>query len=124
SITNNGDNASHVVIASGDLGEAVLDGFTISGGAAKGGGTIVVNGRTLQQAYGGGLSIVYASPLVDNVWLTGNVSSTRGAGVYHDHGSAVLRQVTVTRNHSDINGGGRFTLATTQVVMNAKIFGN
>jgi len=61
-----GTNNSHIVIASGNVGNAELNGFTIQGGRALGSyQTVYVNGIAITDNQGAGLSIINASPTID-----------------------------------------------------------
>jgi subtilisin family serine protease len=126
--------------------DTVLDGFQITGGRATfqgfqpgdgyfGGGVMITGnaaptlrncrivgnlaGQSTDPGGGGGIAILDASPVLEDVEITGN-SGSQGAGVYVYRGSPVFRRVNVHDNVSygpgfevDPKGGGMFLLAET-----------
>ncbi|MFD1631006.1 hypothetical protein ACFSAH_14080, partial [Pseudopedobacter beijingensis] len=128
------DNAYHVVLSVGDVGKAVLDGFTIRKGYAKteevafavrqvnvnrgyGGGMLNLAGSSPKlrnvmigdhsAVYGGGVYSDQSSPVLSNVILSGNEATTNGGGMYNwDQSSPVLTDVVVSNNTANTNGGG------------------
>ncbi len=69
------DDAHHVIISAGDVGSALLDGFTVSGGyqtSADGNTSITVNNTAIRYERGSGLSISNSSPQIRNVIFSGN----------------------------------------------------
>lgn len=107
-ISNTMDNACHIVIASGDVGAAVLDGFTITGagGDAESLEDILVNGNTITKLAGGGLHNYLSSPVYSNLVVKANKNSFYGAGIYNDQASPVFTNVLVVDNFSEFFGGG------------------
>ncbi|NML23213.1 T9SS type A sorting domain-containing protein [Pseudoflavitalea sp. G-6-1-2] len=109
-ISNNMENALHVVISSGDAGNALLDGFTITGG----GGTMnagefeMIGGNPVWVKNGGGIYITGSSPKLSNLIITGNSASLNGAGMYIDGSTASITNVLFTRNYSKASGGAIF----------------
>lgn len=81
-ITNNTENAYHVVVGSA---YGVLDGFTITGGKASSSSSSQnINGISVNRAYGGGLN-TDATMTIKNVTFTGNDglgTDNRGGAVY------------------------------------------
>src|SRR5690606_11033691 len=78
-----GENAYHVVVSVGDVGTALLDGFTISGGKAEslanGSGYVDVNGISMIRRQGGGMyNRESSSPSLTNVVLSGNSADVGG----------------------------------------------
>jgi hypothetical protein len=76
------DNAYHVVLAV-NLGAApVLDGLTVTGGYARGGGSVItVDGRSVSRGKGGGVYIENGSLIMSGGTAGGN-SAEFGGGVY------------------------------------------
>ncbi|MBO9563434.1 MAG: T9SS type A sorting domain-containing protein [Niastella sp.] len=107
-IDNRFENACHVVIASGDVETASMDGFTIKGGGgdAESLNDIDVNGNTITKLAGAGLHNYLASPVYTNLIVTGNTSSFFGGGIYNDQSSAVYTNVLITDNLAEFQGGG------------------
>jgi hypothetical protein len=105
-ITNNSDNSYHVINNTFTVGapltvSAVLDGFTITGGAS----TNFAAGYS-----GAGMYNIYSSPTLNNLRFEGNMSEQAGGGMYNTLGSApVLSNVFFSRNiaiGSNAGGGG------------------
>ena len=144
------DNAYHVVIASGDVGNALLDGFTIAGGNANGGTNTTVGGNSLSDNYGAGIynfgsSAVYnnlviknnkvewdgagmtndnASPLISNVLFTGNYAKYKGAAIInYRNSSPMLANATITGNTADYYSG-IFNSGSTSYIYNSIIWNN
>jgi Secretion system C-terminal sorting domain len=84
-ITNNGENAYHVVVSAGDLGLAELNGFTIKGGNANANTSVLVNAQNIFRNNGGGMTNVgAASPLVANCrFEANNVYYGNGGGIFN-----------------------------------------
>ena len=102
-ISNNSENAYHVVLSVKDTLPTVLDGLTIIGGNANG-QIIYVEGETIQNAYGGGLYVMKAQAFqVKNCNFYGDVSYSRGGAV-----SAELSNIEVQKSsfYSNRTTGG------------------
>ncbi|MEM7309096.1 MAG: hypothetical protein AAF682_20600 [Planctomycetota bacterium] len=120
---NTADNAYHVVSAANVGATAVLDGFTLRGGAADGpfpsntnGGGITLDNASptisrcrIESSFatrGGGLYAEGTStPTVTDCVFDGNLGS-KGGGVTYEGGAAVLVGCTMSNNQSTIDGGG------------------
>ncbi len=83
-----------VIIAQGE--DAVLEGFTISGGSGM---------PYLGSVAGGGIYIESSSPLIRNCIITGN-SADFGGGMHIATGNPVVEQCVFSNNSSMSNGGG------------------
>lgn len=100
------NNVNHVVIASGDIGDAVLNGFTISGGNASVSGNISVNGNSITKTSGGGIFTFSSLLNIQGVHLTGNNTTGEGGALYIEGNvSPVLTNVIITGNNALIGGG-------------------
>ncbi|QEC45510.1 T9SS type A sorting domain-containing protein [Pseudobacter ginsenosidimutans] len=102
------ENAFHIVVAAGDVGNAVLDGFTIRGGGGElyGMPWEVINGNQLMVQYGGGIYIHASSPRINNVIIAGNKADMFGGGIYLSHSSAAITNTLIYKNYAGISGGG------------------
>jgi hypothetical protein len=119
------ENAYHVVISAGDIGTAVLDGFTISGGNANGSSSITVNSQYVERNYGGGISIYGSNPMLSNLKINKNTASNSGGGIYNGNSSAsVLTNILITENKATTNGGGIYNSSSAPYLTNITISGN
>ncbi|RFM29087.1 MBG domain-containing protein [Deminuibacter soli] len=126
---NNTDNAYHVVAGFGDIGTAVLDGFTVANGNANGSGSIPVPGigSAIPQSSGAGIMLVNSSLTINNVTISGNLlGSGGGAGIYTSGSNVYFTNGTITGNSAanSGNGGGGYFGGGTVVLTNVKISGN
>jgi len=81
-ITNNTENAYHVVVGSA---YSVVDGFTITGGKVSGSSsTQNINGMSVNRAYGGGLNTNATITIQNSVFVANDGLGTdaRGGGIY------------------------------------------
>ena len=102
--TGGADSVYHVVISAGDVGTALLDGITITGGKANGSGFITVNGEDIYKNYGGGMCNRGSSPTLTNVTISDNSATTVGGGMVNNDSSPKLTNVTISGN--SVTGGG------------------
>ena len=86
-----GDTAYHVITAY-EVSDAIVDGFTITGGFADEVGS--ANDRT----WGGGADFYQTSVLLENVIFEANHATSTGGGVRIRRGQATFRRVSF-RNH-------------------------
>ena len=105
------DDAFHVIISSGDVGNACLDGFTISGAynTTNTSGNINVNGNSITRNYGGGIYIINSSPSLKNLIIENNQVYANGGGIYIRSFDGIsiptLTDVTISKNTSSSGGG-------------------
>jgi hypothetical protein len=111
-----GGGGSVVSFRSGETGESVLEGFTITNGDAFGGGGIYIYGASPTIAdcvvdgnaaeVGGGVYVAWESfPLITGCAISNNVASDRGGGMYITRAHPVVTD-TVIVNNSSVRGGG------------------
>ena len=139
----NEDNSYHVVVGSNN---AVLDGFTITGGASfrndeNGGGMIndsvsptiancIFTGNSALGAVdggkGGGMANLSSSPTVRNCTFTSNTSIyNNGGGMYNENASpTVINCSFIGNTSSDGSGGGMYILAGSPTINNCTFAGN
>lgn len=127
----NTDNVYHVVISSGDVGNAQLNGFTITGGNANSNGAypINVNSNEFYAGVGGGIYNVTSSPFLNNLTISDNAvgGGGRGAGVYNiSSSSPVFNNVTISGNLANVggSGGGMYIDSSSPVLTNVTITNN
>lgn len=82
----------HVVVAAGPAGNATLDGFTVTSGKAAYYDFINVNGFLTDAASGGGIYLTESYPVLRNLIVTGNSADYNGGGIYMQ---SVLSNTTV-----------------------------
>ena len=111
-IANDGD-AYHVIISSGDVGNACLDGITISGAYnttdITSSSAITVKSNTISKKHGGGIYIINSSPILKNLIIENNQVFNNGGGVYIgaiDGISIPTLTDVIIRNNSAQSGGG------------------
>ncbi len=113
----NGDNSYHVLVITNTSAAAdsiVIDGLTITGGNANGGGGVqhTYNGIVTNQNEGGGLLMRLNNNISDklavrNCTVTGN-NAISASGVYLWHSSPTITHCMITNNTAINNGGGFF----------------
>ncbi|MCD7972845.1 MAG: right-handed parallel beta-helix repeat-containing protein [Candidatus Azobacteroides sp.] len=121
------DNVYHVVVATGDMQDAVLDAVTITGGKATGTFTsVTIHSKNVYKNYGGGIYLQETSNLtISNVSVTGNQSNTYGGGIYLNLAEATLKNIRVEGNASLSGyGGGICNNASLPVITHAIITDN
>jgi len=119
------DNCHHVVISSGSVGTACLDGFTITGGNANVGSTnITVNSNSIYRENGGAIYINSSTPGLSNLIITSNQASALGGGVYVANASTLtLSNITASSNTAQ-SGAGLYQTGSTVIVNNSSINSN
>ncbi|MBB4118811.1 hypothetical protein GGR32_001102, partial [Mesonia hippocampi] len=124
SITNNTENAYHVVISAGNNGSSLIDGFSITGGNASNSNGTYVNLLYVGQRNGGGIYNVNSSTNLTSVSLTGNAANS-GGGMYNYSSSPSLTNVSLTGNDAN-NGGGMYnsSSSSTPNLTNVTLTGN
>jgi hypothetical protein len=106
------DNSYHVVIGADN---AVLDGFTITGGNAN---------SSSQNAYGGGMQNYGSSPRVANCTFTGN-SADYGGGMSNSYDSdPIVLNCTFMNNKAFSSGGGMYSILSSPIVLNCTFSNN
>ncbi|GHV66754.1 hypothetical protein FACS1894199_10830 [Bacteroidia bacterium] len=123
---NKSDNAYHVVVSADAVGDALLDGFTITGGNADGSGDISVNFKSINLGFGGGMYNCSSSPTLTNVTISGNSTSYNGGGMYnYGSSSPTLTNVIISGNSANYGGGGMYNeMTSSPALTNVTISGN
>ncbi|RQP18946.1 MAG: BspA family leucine-rich repeat surface protein [Parapedobacter sp.] len=109
---NHTENAHHVTIASGNVGSALMDGFTVTGGYARGSTSgPSVMGRTIYRFFGGGTYVISSSPQFTHMAWFNNLGDW-GGGLFNtvslltEISSPELTNVAFYRNMAPGGGGG------------------
>ncbi|MDR2847887.1 MAG: T9SS type A sorting domain-containing protein [Bacteroidales bacterium] len=123
---NNEENTYHVVIGAG-ITDALLDGFTISGGNANGDEYITVNGELVVNGAGGGITNTNATSTFANLTVSENKAALFGGGIINVEGGYTFTNLTVSGNTADY-GGGIYNMleesASTTAFTNLVVSGN
>ena len=124
------DSCYHVIVSAGEVGAALIDGLTITGGNANGNYYIcpTANGQAIRRDGGGGVYNTFSSPTLTNVTISGNVA-TAGGGIYNYTSSPTLASVVISENTASNSGGGMsgVSLSTSgcyATLTNVRICGN
>ena len=96
-VGSNGDNSYHVVTGSGVF-NAIVDGFTVTGGNANG-------DSVYSNDSGGGLYNNHSNLTLTNVTFSDNVAANYGGGLYNNSGNSTLTNVTFSGNSASWGGG-------------------
>ncbi|MCL2805327.1 MAG: hypothetical protein FWD26_05250 [Treponema sp.] len=124
---NDNDKAYHVVLAvniPGGDATAIVDGFTITGGNANSGDSILVQTNTIQKNRGGGIYSVNSSLVLNNVVVEDNQAEESGGGMYIERGSVAVNNSSITVNNSNNGGGIAISEAESLVITDSVIEGN
>lgn len=116
------ENAYHVVVAAGDVGSAVLDGFVVTGGNANGSDAVTINGFPLQRAIGGGLSLIESGPFLSNLLFADN-AALLGSAIGGERTSLVLTNSLMVNNYASAAGTVYF-FSSSPVITNITITAN
>jgi len=132
-----GDGSGPVVTASGVeiMGNAVISGFTITGGNADHGAGIYIHNAsptvennivTANSAtfFGGGICIEGGLPTIRNNVIVSNSAAVFGGGMYVANGSPAIINNTIIGNSAAISGGGIFNLRGSPIIGNNIIANN
>lgn len=105
------DNCAHVVIASGSVGLAELNGFTVKNGTGvNSNATQIINGNPVPVYCGAGIMCFASSPIITNCNIKDNEvvfnPDGKGGGLYIDASSKpVVSNCTFQNNHSETEAG-------------------
>jgi len=95
---NRSDNSMHVVTSSNNDANAVIDGFTITGGWDM---STAFGGRT----GGAGMRIYSGNPTIKNCTFTCNAACEVGGGIFNNSSNPMLIHCTFTNNYAGDGGG-------------------
>lgn len=125
---NNTENAYHVLISANNVGNALLDGFTVSGGNADDPShSILVNNSALAvfARYGGALYNYASSPRLSNCVISSNSVQQFGGGIYNVLSSSPILTNCVFSNNTGQRGGAVFNISRSAPVFNnCTFYGN
>ena len=125
----NTDNCYHVAIGSGAVGNAALDGLTISNGNANGNtdgfGYILVNTNHIYRSDGAGLNNYTSSPLINGCNFSGNTSDGRGGAIFNIFSSSpTIMNCNISGNKAWTGGGVSNENLSSPSIINCTITAN
>ncbi len=117
STTITGSNAYRVVLSGGDMGSAILDGFTITGGNANGSGELWVTSglNNFEQGFlrtdGAGIfnrdsGGAFPAPTIRNCRISGNQANNLGGGMANYNSSPNIIDCIISGNSAGTTAGG------------------
>ncbi len=109
------ENSYQIVTGSGNDANAILDGFTITGGNANG---------TDSDSDGAGMYNYQGSPTVTNCTFRANLAVRNGAGMHNSYGSPVLINCVFMNNSAGNRGGGIYCYWSDAMLTNCIFTGN
>jgi hypothetical protein len=125
SITDNTENAYHVMITAKLTVAAVIDGFTIKGGNANGNGSITYQSAFYGNRNGGGIYNYASAPTVTNTTFLYNTAVNGGGMVNVSSSSPIITNTTFLYNTAEIGGGGMYNYdASSPIITNTTFLYN
>lgn len=102
------NNVFHVLIAADDVGTAVLDGFTITGGNAdnSASGAFSVGAINVPRYEGGGIYINGSSPELNQLIITGNSANQVGGASFLNSTASIRNSMIINNIAVSYFGGG------------------
>ncbi len=123
SITNNTENAYHVLITAGLTTAAQIEGFYVTGGFANGSGSISYSNKSFNNNRAGGMYNYNSSPSIVNVTFSGNSTTSSGGGMYNDSSSPDIVNTVLSGNRGN-QGGGMYNSLSSPDIINTVFSGN
>ncbi|MBB4120104.1 hypothetical protein GGR32_002421, partial [Mesonia hippocampi] len=118
------NNNYNILISSGDVGNALIDGFYITGGSASGYAQVTVNNNNVNNSNGGGIYTINASPSIVNTEISYNEALNNGGGIYTNNSSSNILNTTIENNYADAFGGGIYNETSSLNIRDVKISNN
>jgi len=122
-ISNNSENAHHVLITANLSNASLLDGFLIQGGNADGVDPLQYSNESISSSSGGGMVNFSSSPIVTNTALIGNSSSISGGGMCNYNSSPLQTNSVFALNASGL-GGAIFNHGSSPMTTSTTFYGN
>ncbi|MDA9257729.1 hypothetical protein N9P35_00875 [bacterium] len=123
SITENSENAYHVLITADLTAAAVIEGFLITGGFANGSGSISYSNKSFNNNRAGGMYNNTSSPSIVNSKFSGNSTISIGGGMYNNSSFPSIVN-TVFSGNSANQGGGIYNNLSSPDIINRVLNGN
>jgi hypothetical protein len=124
SITQNSENAYHVLITADLTAATQIEGFLITGGNAIGPTVISYGVDSFSQRNGGGMYNSSSSPSMVNTVFSGNVASSSGGGMFNDTSSPSMVNTVFSGNVASSRGGGMINSSSSPSIVNTVFSGN
>jgi hypothetical protein len=125
SITDNTENAYHVMLTADLTAASFIDGFTIKGGNADGGfSTISYQSKSFYRNDGGGMSNNSSSPTITNSTFANN-NAVDGGGMSNFYSSSpIITNSTFANNNATYYGGGMQNNSSSPTITNSTFANN
>jgi hypothetical protein len=123
-ITNNAENAYHVLITANLTAATVIDGFIVKGGNANASSAITYKSESFSRIYGGGIINIASSPTITNSTFTNNYANYDGGGIYNDNSSPTITNSTFTNNKASNLGSGMYNDNSSPTITNSTFTSN
>ena len=81
-------------------------------------------GWTQSGGSGGGIFISESNPILENLYLSGNIADAEGGGIYFQNSDPIIENVTVVNNTASSAGGGIYCFGNTFSMNHVTISGN
>lgn len=120
---NDGD-AYHVLVSSGAVGTAVIDGFTIKHAFGVSMAAKNINSISILDRSGGGLVIHGGNPTINNCIFEYNVAGVYGGAIANYSASPVISNVIFRNNESQSGGAIYNEQNSSPIIFNSLFYGN
>jgi hypothetical protein len=122
-------NANHVVLAVDDLGNALLDGFTVRNGKSLGIATdsLTIGNIKVARASGAGITLVKTNITLANLQVLENSANVNGGGIHAQYFTGSISHLSIRGNTARANGGGLSltnSLSSSNYITNCLVSGN
>lgn len=122
------DNCYHVVVSAGHVGNALLDGFTVTAGNTSTNtnltNKLIINSQDIYRYRGGGIYISGSSPNISNCKFTLNTANGGGAVYVAFTPSPVFFNCTINQNNAPAGGAGVFNVESNPQYINCVVSNN
>ena len=106
-VLDGGGGLHHVVLSVGDIGNATIDGFVITGGNAMGSTSVRLNNQNVVRHNGAGIYVFLSSPTLNNLDIHDNEAQGYGGGVCIEFSSSIAKLTnSIIKNNTAAAGGG------------------
>ncbi len=118
-------NTVHVLITTNLNNTALIEGFTITRGAAvHKTGSVTIGGQLIEYNCGGGMYNAFSSPSLVNVTFLANRALQSGGGMYNRNSSPNMVNIFFSENNTGNNGGGIANISSSPSLTNVVFYKN